>query len=147
MLKLMEEERADLVVIVAGYEREMARFLEFNPGVAARFPTVLGFPDYSDDELVAIYEFMAAEAGFTLEPGTLDAARRLLRVAARGPSFGNARLIRNLLERSIARQAQRITARGGQVAGEEVARLRPEDLPDLAAPDAQDAGERYGPYL
>jgi SpoVK/Ycf46/Vps4 family AAA+-type ATPase len=147
MLKLMEEERADLVVIVAGYEREMARFLEFNPGVAARFPTVLGFPDYSDDELVAIYEFMAAEAGFTLEPGTLDAVRRLLRVAARGHSFGNARLTRNLLERSIARQAQRITAQGDLVAGEEVGRLRPEDLPDLAAPDTQEAGGRYGPYL
>jgi SpoVK/Ycf46/Vps4 family AAA+-type ATPase len=148
MLKLMEEERADLVVIVAGYEREMARFLEFNPGVAARFPTVLGFPDYSDDELVAIFESMAADAGFTLEPGTLDGVRRLLRAAPRGPSFGNARLIRNLLERSIARQAQRITTQGdGQVAGEEVRRLRSEDLPDLASPDTQEAGGRYGPYL
>jgi SpoVK/Ycf46/Vps4 family AAA+-type ATPase len=147
MLKLMEEERADLVVIVAGYEREMARFLEFNPGVAARFPTVLRFPDYSDDELVAIYEFLAAEAGFTLEPGTLDGVRRLLRTEARGSSFGNARLVRNLLERSIARQAQRITTHAGRVAGEEVRRLRPEDLPGLTSPDPREAGGRYGPYL
>jgi SpoVK/Ycf46/Vps4 family AAA+-type ATPase len=146
LLKLMEEERADLVVIVAGYEREMARFLEFNPGVAARFPTVLGFPDYSDDELVAIYEFMAAEAGFTLDPGQLDGVRTLLRATPRGPSFGNARLMRNLLERSIARQAQRITTQNGVVPAKEVRRLRPADLPVLASPEQQEEG-RYGPYI
>jgi SpoVK/Ycf46/Vps4 family AAA+-type ATPase len=146
LLKLMEEERADLVVIVAGYEREMERFLAVNPGVAARFPTVLEFPDYSDDELVAIFEFMAAEAGFTLDVGVLDLARTLLRATPRGPSFGNARLMRNLLERSIARQAQRITTQDGVVPGDEVRLLRSEDLPDLAAADQRDEG-RYGPYI
>jgi SpoVK/Ycf46/Vps4 family AAA+-type ATPase len=146
LLKLMEEQRADLVVIVAGYAREMTRFLAFNPGVAARFPTVLEFPDYSDDELVAIFEFMAAEAGFTLDTGVLDAVRRLLRAAPRGPSFGNARLMRNLLERSIARQAQRITSDTATVAGTEVRLLRPGDLPDRAPAD-QAAGDRYGPYI
>ncbi|HEU5156562.1 MAG TPA: AAA family ATPase [Streptosporangiaceae bacterium] len=146
LLKLMEEQRADLVVIVAGYEREMARFIESNPGVAARFPSVLGFADYSDDELVAIYEFMAAEAGFTLEAGVLEGVRTLLRATPRGPSFGNARLMRNLLERSIARQAERITTQDGAVTGEEVRRLRAEDLPDHAAPDPRQEG-RYGPYL
>jgi SpoVK/Ycf46/Vps4 family AAA+-type ATPase len=145
LLKLMEEERADLVVIVAGYEREMARFLEFNPGVAARFPTVLEFPDYSDDELVAIFEFMAAEAGFTLDARVLDLVRNLLRGTRRGPSFGNARLVRNLLERSIARQAQRITSRTDVVAGDEVRRLRTADLPDRASSDQQEG--RYGPYI
>ncbi|HEX6472929.1 MAG TPA: AAA family ATPase [Streptosporangiaceae bacterium] len=150
LLKLMEEQRADLVVIVAGYAREMARFLAFNPGVAARFPTVLEFPDYSDDELVAIFEFMAAEAGFTLDVGVLDAVRRLLRAARRGPSFGNARLMRNLLERSIARQAQRITSEtdgpAGGVSGNEVRLLRPGDLPDRE-PSDQAVDGRYGPYI
>jgi SpoVK/Ycf46/Vps4 family AAA+-type ATPase len=148
LLKLMEEQRADLVVIVAGYEREMGRFLEFNPGVAARFPTVLTFPDYSDDELVAIYEFMAAEAGFTLGDGVLDIVRALLRAAPRGSSFGNARLMRNLLERSIARQAQRITSvddTDSAVPSEEIRLLRPEDLPERGASE-QDNG-RYGPYI
>ena len=81
LLKLMEEHRADLVVIVAGYEGPMLRFLEFNPGLASRFPTVLRFPDYTDDELVAIFEVMAADAGFTLGDGVLDAVRRRLRAA------------------------------------------------------------------
>ena len=63
LLKLMEEHRADLVVIVAGYEGPMLRFLDFNPGLASRFPSVLRFPDYTDDELVAIFEVMAADAG------------------------------------------------------------------------------------
>jgi SpoVK/Ycf46/Vps4 family AAA+-type ATPase len=145
LLKLMEEQRADLVVIVAGYEQQMARFLEFNPGVAARFPTVLGFPDYSDDELVAIFEFMAAEAGFTLGKGVLDVVRAVLRVTPRGPSFGNARLMRNVLERAIAQQAQRITGQCGVVSHEEVRLLRAEDLPEpgIAQPD----NGRYGPYI
>jgi SpoVK/Ycf46/Vps4 family AAA+-type ATPase len=145
LLKLMEEQRADLVVIVAGYEREMARFLEFNPGVAARFPTVLTFPDYSDDELVAIFEFMAAEAGFTLEKGVLDIVRALLRLASRGPSFGNARLVRNVLERAIAEQAQRITAREGTVPHDEVRLLRADDIPEPGT--AQPDNGRYGPYI
>jgi SpoVK/Ycf46/Vps4 family AAA+-type ATPase len=148
LLKLMEEQRADLVVIVAGYEGEMARFLEFNPGVAARFPTVLGFPDYSDDELVAIFEFMAGEAGFTLAGGVLDVVRRLLRTAPRGPSFGNARLMRNLLERSVAQQAQRITAVAAgtdAIPSAEVRSLRPEDLPEPGTPDQESEG--FGPYL
>jgi SpoVK/Ycf46/Vps4 family AAA+-type ATPase len=145
LLKQMEEQRADLVVIVAGYEREMTRFLEFNPGVAARFPTVVGFPDYSDDELVAIFEFMAAEAGFTLEKGVLDVVRSLLRAAPRGPSFGNARLMRNVLERAIAQQAQRITTQDGAVARDEIRMLRTQDLP---TPDAaQQDGAGYGPYI
>ena len=78
LLKLMEEHRADLVVIVAGYEGPMLRFLDFNPGLASRFPRVLRFPDYTDDELVAIFEVMAADAGFALGEGVLDAVRRTL---------------------------------------------------------------------
>src|SRR5262249_33104500 len=113
LLKLMEEHRADLVVIVAGYEAEMTRFRESNPGLASRFPHVLHFPDYSDDELTAIFEKMAADAGFVLADGVLDAVRAILRREPRGASFGNARLMRNVLGRAIALQAQRITAEEG----------------------------------
>jgi hypothetical protein len=123
----------------------MLRFLEFNPGLASRFPTVLRFPDYTDDELVAIFEVMAADAGFTLGEGVLDAVRRRLRLAARGESFGNARLMRNLLDRAIALQAQRITREDGS-ARTEIGLLRVEDLPEAeGTPDP--AGENLGHYL
>jgi SpoVK/Ycf46/Vps4 family AAA+-type ATPase len=146
LLKLMEEHRADLVVIVAGYEREMRRFREFNPGLASRFPHVLSFSDYSDDELVAIFEIMAAEAGFVLAGGVLDSLRSLLRATPRGPSFGNARLMRNVLDRAVALQAQRIMSAQPLATGDEIRLLRPDDLPDGAAP-RPDPDERLGHYL
>jgi SpoVK/Ycf46/Vps4 family AAA+-type ATPase len=135
LLKLMEEQRADLVVIVAGYEREMQRFREFNPGLASRFPHVLRFPDYTDDELVTIFEIMAAEAGFTLADGVLDAVRALVRAAPRGPSFGNA----------VALQAQRIMSAETPASVEEIRRLRPADLP--GGGPSQDRDDVIGPYL
>ncbi|HEY8481033.1 MAG TPA: AAA family ATPase [Spirillospora sp.] len=148
LLRLMEEHRGDLVVIVAGYEAEMERFLDANPGLKSRFPKVLRFPDYTDDELVTIFEFMAAEAGFVLAPGTLEAVRGLVAAHPRGPSFGNARLVRNLLEAAISRQARRITeqddADPGGVAVSEVGTLRPEDLPDAPR---RDTPVGFGPYI
>ncbi|WP_433462621.1 AAA family ATPase [Spirillospora sp. CA-128828] len=134
LLRLMEEHRGDLVVIVAGYDAEMEQFLKANPGLRARFPKVLRFPDYTDAELVTIFEHMAAEAGFTLADGVLDALRRLVGAHRRDASFGNARLVRNLLEAAISRQALRITS-GGDIEPAEVRLLRPEDLPDAPPPE------------
>ncbi|MEU5879315.1 AAA family ATPase [Spirillospora sp. NPDC047279] len=149
LIKLMEEHRSDLVVIVAGYEGEMELFLKSNPGLASRFPKVLRFPDYSDDELVTVFEFMASEQQFTLADGVLAAVRALLAAAPRDASFGNARLIRNILEEAVSRQGQRIAAAAdaapGAVTSAEVRLLRPEDLPD--APRPPERGEGHGPYL
>ncbi|GAA2588084.1 AAA family ATPase [Actinomadura fulvescens] len=149
LIKLMEEHRSDLVVIVAGYEGEMELFLKSNPGLASRFPKVLRFPDYSDDELITIFEYMSAEQGFTLADGVLAGVRRLLAAAPRDASFGNARLVRNVLEDAISRQGQRIAAAAdedpGAVTPAEVRLLRPEDLP--AAPTPPERGEGHGPYL
>jgi SpoVK/Ycf46/Vps4 family AAA+-type ATPase len=144
LLKLMEEDRADLVVIVAGYEGPMLRFLDFNPGLASRFPRVLRFPDYTDDELVAIFEVMAADAGFGLADGVLDAVRRRLRAVARGESFGNARLMRNHLDRAIALQAQRITRGDGPVTAD-IGLIRVDDLP--VADISSGPEEQLGQYL
>ena len=121
----------------------MLRFLDFNPGLASRFPRVLRFPDYTDDELVAIFEVMAAEAGFALGEGVLDAVRRRLRTAARGESFGNARLMRNHLDRAIALQAQRILGEDGPHRSE-IGLLRVEDLPEDEGPHVD---ENLGHYL
>ncbi|TDB87364.1 AAA family ATPase [Actinomadura sp. KC216] len=153
LLRLMEEHRGDLVVIVAGYEAEMERFLDANPGLKSRFPKVLRFPDYSADELVTIFEFMAAEAGFALAPGILDGLRRIVAAHPRDASFGNARLVRNLLEAAISRQAQRITATDDEapagIEPAEVGLLRPEDLPDAPPPEPGIGFGRtgFGPYI
>ncbi|WP_051299993.1 AAA family ATPase [Actinomadura rifamycini] len=147
LLRLMEEHRGDLVVIVAGYRTEMERFVGANPGLESRFPKVLHFPDYSDDELVAIFEFMAAEDGFVLAPGTTDALRRLVTGHPRGDAFGNARFVRNLLEAAISRQARRITSVEGELPPAEAGTLRPEDLPEARPAERDGGGGGYGPYL
>ena len=110
LVKLMEDHRDDLVVIVAGYQREMAEFLAANPGLDSRFPKQLHFPDYTDDELVAVFESLARADGFRLEPGLTDTLRSSLRRVPRGPSFGNGRLMRNLLDLTVANQAQRVAS-------------------------------------
>jgi SpoVK/Ycf46/Vps4 family AAA+-type ATPase len=108
LLKLMEDHRDDLVVIAAGYAREMRDFLDSNSGLASRFPTILEFPDYTDAELVDIFDSIAAEAGYQVGDGVRDGIRRLLAGVQRGPSFGNGRTVRNLLEATVANQAARI---------------------------------------
>jgi SpoVK/Ycf46/Vps4 family AAA+-type ATPase len=113
LLRLMEEHRDDLVVIVAGYSEPMARFLASNPGLASRFPTTVRFPDYTDDELVAIFASMAATAGYDMEDGAVDVVRALLKATPRDRGFGNGRLMRNVLDRALAVQAQRLTAGDG----------------------------------
>ena len=141
LVKLMEDNRGDLIVIVAGYEAQMEAFLSSNPGLASRFPTRLGFPDYQDSELADIFAAMAAKAGLTLDDRVLGILRARLRTTPRDASFGNARLIRNTLERTVGRQALRITDSG--FAGD-VGLLIPEDLPETLETDR---GPLPGMYL
>ncbi len=89
LVKLMEDHRDDLVVVVAYYEQEMAEFLAANPGLDSRFPKQIHFPDYTDDELITVFGQLAAADGFELAPGTDELLSTMLRRAPRGPSFGN----------------------------------------------------------
>ncbi|MDA0567996.1 AAA family ATPase [Streptomonospora sp. S1-112] len=132
LLKMMEDFRDDLVVVVAGYEREMTRFLASNPGVASRFPRHLAFADYTDDELTDIFRVMAADAGFRVGEETAARVRQVLRAAPRDASFGNARVVRNLLERAIALQARRVTE-GTDHGADALGELRPADIPATAS--------------
>ena len=108
LLKQMEDHRDDVVVIVAGYPAPMTEFLDANPGIRSRFPKTLEFPDYTDDEMVAICESMAETSHYELDASARERLRVWLARQPRGASFGNARLVRNVFEQSVTRQASRV---------------------------------------
>jgi len=137
LVKEMEDHRDDLVVIVAGYPGPMAGFIEANPGLASRFRTVITFDDYSDDELVAIFERLAEEADYTPSPECLKRFREMLTLTLRGEGFGNGRYARNLLEAAIGRHAWRLRDVESPTI-DQLRELLPVDLEDEvpAAPDA-----------
>ena len=108
LVKEMEDKRDDLVVIVAGYPVPMAVFISQNPGLESRFRTQIDFVDYTDDELVQIFEVLAKGAEYDVDEGVLDRLRQLLAAQERGPTFGNARYVRNVLEAAIGRHAWRL---------------------------------------
>jgi len=112
LVKEMEDERGDLVVIAAGYPRPMEELLGSNPGLASRFRTTLHFPDYSTDELIEIFGMFCDGAGYKLSSEGEVLLRRRLDEAERGEGFGNGRLVRNWFEDAIERQATRLVAAG-----------------------------------
>ncbi|HEY5650226.1 MAG TPA: AAA family ATPase, partial [Acidimicrobiia bacterium] len=112
LVKLMEDHRDDLVVVVAGYPVPMAEFLASNPGIGSRFRRTLHFDDFSDDELIAIFVKICTGGGYELTPQAESRLRVRLADAERGPGFGNARLIRNWYEDALARQASRLVSTG-----------------------------------
>jgi hypothetical protein len=108
LVKEMEDKRDDLVVIVAGYPVPMAVFISQNPGLESRFRTTIDFVDYTDDELVQIFGVLAKGAEYDVDEPVLDRLRELLGAVQRGPTFGNARYVRNVLEAAIGRHAWRL---------------------------------------
>ena len=110
LLKLMEDHRDELVVIVAGYPAEMAGFLQTNPGFASRFARTLAFPDYDTDELLAIFDLFTRRAGAIVEPAARQKVAGYLAQLPRDRTFANGRTVRNLFERLLAAQASRLNA-------------------------------------
>ncbi len=108
IVKNVEDRRDTMVVILAGYPREMAELVAANPGFSSRFPKTVTFPDYSDDELLAILQSICAKGRYELAEGAADAAVAWFGAHERGPGFGNGRLARNLFEGAVARQATRL---------------------------------------
>ena len=108
LVKLIEDHREDVVVIAAGYPDEMADFIESNPGLRSRFPKTIAFPDYTDDELVAIFVSMAKTSAYACAPGVDQHLHAWFAAQRRDKGFGNARLARNLFEAVVARQASRV---------------------------------------
>src|SRR6476619_2854297 len=141
LLKRMEDHRHRLVVIVAGYPALMRRFLESNPGLQSRFSREISFPDYSTDELVAITAKFAAESEYRFDEGAVEALRRILEGAKRGPRFGNARFGRTLFEQALNAHALRLAGRLDEVGTDELMTLTGEDV----AAGARALGEEPAP--
>jgi hypothetical protein len=105
----MEDHRHRLVVIVAGYPRLMESFLLSNPGLRSRFAREITFPDYSVDELEAIFGSILAQQQYRLEPGADETLRRILIGLRAREDSGNARFARTLFEQALNRQALRLS--------------------------------------
>lgn len=139
LLKMMEDHRDDCVVIVAGYHREMQRFLESNTGLASRFPKLLSFSEYNADQLVAIFELQASQKGMTYTDDVLAVVRRIIPATPRAHNFGNGRFIRNILEEAISNQAIRLARHDPDTLTErDLRELLPEDVKPAASMRAED---------
>ena len=129
LLKLMEDNRDDLVVIVAGYTEQMEEFLDSNPGLRSRFNKKFEFPDYSSSELMQIFTGMCEKNNYHLTDEAIEKATKYFNqtVETKGENFGNARDVRNYFEKSIAKQASRIV-KIASPSKDEVQLLKAEDL-------------------
>jgi probable Rubsico expression protein CbbX len=110
LLQCMENNRDDLVVILAGYKNKMDRFFDSNPGMRSRIAHHLDFPDYGVGELKSIAEIMLAEQNYRLSDAAAKALEEYLPIRMRLPHFSNARSVRNGLDRARLRQANRLFA-------------------------------------
>ncbi|MGC4938773.1 AAA family ATPase [Kribbella sp. DT2] len=139
ILKMMEDHRDKCVVIVAGYHREMQRFMESNTGLQSRFPKLLSFAEYDTNQLVAIFELQARQQGMAYTHDVLVQVRKVIPPAPRGHNFGNGRFIRNLLEEAISNQATRLARRDPDTLTErDLRELLPEDVKPAASMRAED---------
>lgn len=131
LLKRMEDDRKRLVVIVAGYTNEMKKFIESNPGLKSRFNRYIEFDDYTEDELVQLFKNIAEKQKFVLAVGFESQLRLILKkiMQVNSLTFGNGRGIRNLFEKTVLKQANRLAMTNDGNLNMQV--LIPQDLPKL----------------
>jgi probable Rubsico expression protein CbbX len=128
LLQVMENQRDDLVVILAGYADRMETFFRANPGFRSRVAHHVDFPDYSNDELGEIAAKMLANQKYRFSPEGEAAFRLYVEARRAQPHFANARSIRNALDRARLRQANRIFALGRPLSVAELTMLTEEDI-------------------
>lgn len=140
LMKMMEDHRDELVVIVAGYSELMEQFLASNPGLASRFTRTVEFPNYSVDELVTITTDLCRKHYYELTDDAVEAVREFYRRVPKGPTFGNGRVARKLFESMVNSQATRLAGEPPS-RDNELNRITAADLvADLAELDAMPAG-------
>jgi probable Rubsico expression protein CbbX len=129
LLQVMENQRDDLVVILAGYKQPMDKFYESNPGLSSRIANHIDFPDYSVEELLKIAKMMLDEQQYQLTPEAEIALREYITKRKEKPLFANARSIKNALDRARMRQANRIFDSRGQIlTKKELVNIEAEDI-------------------
>jgi probable Rubsico expression protein CbbX len=129
LLQVMENQRDELVVVLAGYKEPMDKFFESNPGLSSRIANHIDFPDYTVDELLKISKIMLDEQQYQLTPDAEVALAKYIELRKEKPLFANARSIKNALDRARMRQANRIFDSRGQVlTKKELVNLEAEDI-------------------
>jgi len=110
LVKFMEDHRDDIGIVAAGYPAEMQGFIDLNPGLQSRFTRTLHFADYTDDELVRIFEGLGETNHYSPSDDAVTKLRALLAAEPRDRGFGNARFVRNVFEDAVGRQAERLAS-------------------------------------
>jgi probable Rubsico expression protein CbbX len=128
LLQVMESSRDDLVVILAGYKDRMETFFRSNPGMSSRIAHHIDFPDYTDDELVAIGELILEDWNYALAPRAKKVFASYIEHRRTQPHFANARSIRNALDRARLRQARRLLDEGSAVDKAALETIEAEDI-------------------
>ena len=123
-------------MVAAGYHEEMATFVASNPGLKSRFPKTITFPDYSNDELMAIFRSLGDKGGYHCDEAAEVAVEAWFAAQTRDRGFGNGRVARNLFEFCVARQAGRVV---------QIDSPTDEDLTTLTPGDIPDPGDPHGP--
>jgi len=128
LLQIMENQREDLVIIMAGYKDRMDTFFQYNPGFHSRIAHHVDFPDYTFEELMAIAELMVSQQNYAFDDESRHAFREYLRLRMTQPHFANARSVRNAIDRIKLRQANRLVKEGGSIARAELMRIDAEEV-------------------
>ena len=141
LLQVMENNRDDLVVILAGYKDRMDQFFHSNPGFRSRVAHHLDFPDYSNDELLQIADLMLKAQNYRLSAEAKEVLASYVEVRRHQPHFANARSLRNALDRARLRQANRLFASGRKVTVDDLMTI---EAADILASRVFDAGGTGG---
>jgi len=129
LLQVMENQRDELVVVLAGYKQPMDKFYESNPGLSSRIANHIDFPDYSTEELIKIAKLMLEDQQYQLTPDAEIAFTQYIDRRRQKPLFANARSIKNALDRARMRQANRIfESRGKVLTKKELVNLEAQDI-------------------
>ncbi len=128
LLQVMESQREDLVVILAGYRDRMDNFFQYNPGFRSRVAHHINFPDYTLEELTSIAELMLRQQNYVFDAAARQAFLEYLALRMQQPHFANARSVRNAIDRMKLRQASRLVQQGGCVTKHQLALIDEVDV-------------------